>query len=165
MIVKCLKFVWSTGAVWCVPRNGTLMNNLQVAGLYSEFPGSVDSVLVLNKNTPLSARKLMFSETLSQLRTIMIESMVKPEEVLIVENDDGEIVREFTKETDTITLYKSMRECLVYLTHLDVKDTEVIMSEKLQRQVCWNFCRFVQVFERMLIVLLLPPRGQPTHFW
>ena len=65
----------------------------------------------------------------------MIEKMVRPEEVLIVENDEGEIVREFVKESDTIQLYKTSRECLVYLTHLDVVDTESIMSDKLARQV------------------------------
>lgn len=56
-------------------------------------------------------------------------------QVLIVENEDGEVIREFTKETDTITLYKSMRECLVYLTHMDVLDTEEIMTRKLASQV------------------------------
>ncbi len=66
----------------------------------------------------------------------MIERMVKPEEVLIVENDEGEIVREFVKESDTIVVYKSMREILVYLAHLNVEDTERIMSEKLAKQVC-----------------------------
>ena len=40
------------------------------------------------------------------------------------------------KESDTIVLYKSMREVLVYLTHLDVADTETIMTDKLARQVC-----------------------------
>ena len=88
----------------------------------------------------------------------MIDRMVKPEEVsctisniykcqylqiklkhyfqvLVVENDEGEIVREFMKDSDTITLYKSMRECLVYLTHLDVQDSEIIMSNKLTKQV------------------------------
>jgi exportin-1 len=54
---------------------------------------------------------------------------------LIVENDEGEIVREFMKEIDTIVLYKSMRELLVYLTHLDVTDTETILTEKLAKQV------------------------------
>ena len=38
-----------------------------------------------------------------------------------MENDEGEVVREFMKETDTIVLYKQMREVLVYLTHLDVR--------------------------------------------
>src|SRR5260370_21120035 len=56
-------------------------------------------------------------------------------QVLIVENEEGEIVREFMKESDTIVLYKSMRELLVYLTHLDVTDTENILTEKLAKQV------------------------------
>jgi exportin-1 len=80
-------------------------------------------------------RKHKYSEVLSNLRTVMIEKMVRPEEVLVVENDEGEIVREFVKESDTIQLYKSTRECLVFLTHLDVIDTEQIMSDKLARQV------------------------------
>ena len=47
------------------------------------------------------------------------------------------------KEIDTIVLYKSMRELLVYLTHLDVTDTETILTEKLAKQVdgsewSWN---------------------------
>jgi len=75
----------------------------------------------------------------------MIENMVRPEEVLIVENDEGEIVREFVKESDTIQLYKTTRECLVYLTHLDVFDTENIMTDKLSKQVdgsewSWQNC-------------------------
>lgn len=49
----------------------------------------------------------------------MISRMVRPEEVLVVQNDHGEVVREFMKDTDGLNLYKSMRETLVYLTHLD----------------------------------------------
>lgn len=92
-------------------------------------------------NYPL--RKHTYAGILSSLRTVMIEKMVRPEEVLIVENDEGEIVREFVKESDTITLYKSMREVLVYLTHLDVVDTKQIMTNKLAKQIdgsewSWN---------------------------
>ncbi|KAF8544087.1 CRM1 C terminal-domain-containing protein [Trichophaea hybrida] len=87
----------------------------------------------MHANFPL--RKHLYTDVLSNLRQVMIERMVKPEEVLIVENDEGEIVREFVKESDTIQLYKATRECLVYLTHLDVIDTENIMSEKLAKQV------------------------------
>ncbi|KAL9065314.1 MAG: hypothetical protein Q9157_007516 [Trypethelium eluteriae] len=84
-------------------------------------------------NYPL--RKHKYGEVLTHLRQVMIEKMVRPEEVLIVENDEGEIVREFVKESDTIQLYKTTRECLVLLTHLDVVDTEHIMSDKLAKQV------------------------------
>ena len=94
-------------------------------------------------NYPL--RKHKYAEILNSLRTVMIENMVRPEEVLVVENDEGEIVREFVKESDTIQLYKTTRECLVYLTHLDVVDTESIMSDKLAKQVdgsewSWSAC-------------------------
>ncbi|KAF9114479.1 Karyopherin transporter [Mortierella sp. AM989] len=83
----------------------------------------------------VNLRKNFYTEILARLRVVMIERMVKPEEVLIVENEEGEIVREVMKESDTITLYKSMREVLVYLTHLDCLNTEQIMSEKLTKQV------------------------------
>lgn len=65
----------------------------------------------------------------------MISRMAKPEEVLVVENENGEVIREFMKDTDSINLYKNMRETLVYLTHLDCSDTEVVMTEKLHLQV------------------------------
>ncbi|KAL1623050.1 Karyopherin transporter [Diplodia seriata] len=103
--------------------------NMGIGGMANG--GARDPALLANY--PL--RKHKYAEVLSNLRQVMIEKMVRPEEVLIVENDEGEIVREFVKESDTIQLYKSTRECLVFLTHLDVNDTEQIMSEKLARQV------------------------------
>jgi exportin-1 len=89
----------------------------------------------MNTNSGGGQRKDKYSAILSRLRVVMIQQMVKPEEVLIVENDEGEIVREFIKETDTVVLYKQMKEILVYLTHLDVEDTETIMIDKLSKQV------------------------------
>ena len=103
--------------------------NMGVSGL-SNGGAPHPSVLA---NYPL--RKHKYDEVMTSLRQVMIEKMVRPEEVLIVENDEGEIVREFVKESDTIQLYKTTRECLVYLTHLDVMDTESIMSDKLNKQV------------------------------
>ncbi|KAK3806936.1 MAG: CRM1 C terminal-domain-containing protein [Linnemannia elongata] len=97
--------------------------NLGAGGMMQSASGNV------------SLRKSFYTEILARLRVVMIERMVKPEEVLIVENDEGEIVREVMKESDTITLYKSMREVLVYLTHLDCQNTEQIMSDKLTKQV------------------------------
>jgi exportin-1 len=109
-----------------------------VSDLYNEYPfaalESTSNSLFLGSVIHTNSRRAMYGEVLSTLRLVMIERMVKPEEVLIVEDENGEIVRESVKETDTITLYKSMREVLVYLTHLDVEDTENIMTEKLARQ-------------------------------
>lgn len=77
--------------------------------------------------------------------------MAKPEEVLVVENENGEVVREFMKDTDSINLYKNMRETLVYLTHLDYIDTERVMTQKLQSQVngtewSWKNLNTVRIF-------------------
>ena len=41
---------------------------------------------------------------LTKVRYIMISKMAKPEEVLVVENDQGEVVREFMKDTDSINM-------------------------------------------------------------
>ncbi|GMR57997.1 hypothetical protein PMAYCL1PPCAC_28192, partial [Pristionchus mayeri] len=85
--------------------------------------------------TPEERRKQLYAQSLSRLRQIMICRMAKPEEVLVVENDQGEVIREVFKDTDSIALYKNMKETLVYLTHLDYKDTENKMTEKLATQV------------------------------
>lgn len=76
----------------------------------------------------------VYAKVLSTLRYVMIDRMAKPEEVLVVENDQGEAVRVHFVDTDSITLYNTMRETLVYLTHLDPSDTERIMSTKLHNQ-------------------------------
>ena len=47
-----------------------------------------------------------------QVRLVMISRMAKPEEVLVIETEQGEVVREFMKDTDAINMYKSMRETL-----------------------------------------------------
>jgi exportin-1 len=119
----------------------TDLNPLLAVGGGMSGSGAPNPSLLMNY--PL--RKHKYNEVLSNLRVVMIEKMVRPEEVLIVENDEGEIVREFVKEGDTVQLYKTIRECLVYLTHLDVVDTENIMTEKLARQVdgsewSWHNC-------------------------
>ncbi|XP_074650496.1 exportin-1-like [Tubulanus polymorphus] len=85
--------------------------------------------------TDVPFRRQLYMPVLSKVRRIMISRMAKPEEVLVVENDQGEVVREFMKDTDSITMYKNMKETLVYLTHLDYNDTEKIMTEKLHNQV------------------------------
>ncbi|KIY72622.1 hypothetical protein CYLTODRAFT_367384 [Cylindrobasidium torrendii FP15055 ss-10] len=79
------------------------------------------------------SRKARYEGILTHLREVVIAKMARPAEVLIVENDEGEIVREELKEIDTIVLYKAMRELLVYLTHLDPADTKRILLNRLNR--------------------------------
>ena len=66
---------------------------------------------------------MLYSGSMSQLRLLMVSRMAKPEEVLIVEDENGNIVRETLKDNDVLVQYKIMRETLIYLAHLDHKDT------------------------------------------
>ncbi|XP_055376671.1 exportin-1 [Condylostylus longicornis] len=108
--------------------------NSLVDDLYSSDPYAGNQCNQFAKRTVLSRRRF-YADILSKVRYIMISRMAKPEEVLIVENENGEVVREFMKDTNAINLYKNMRETLVFLTHLDYADTERIMTEKLMNQV------------------------------
>jgi len=109
--------------------------NILAAELYRETPFSSTSPILLCLRNEQPVRRQTYQLILSKVRQIMISKMAKPEEVLVVENDQGEVVREFMKDTDSINMYKNMRETLVYLTHLDCSDTEAIMTEKLLNQV------------------------------
>ena len=60
--------------------------------------------------------------------------MAKPEEVLVVENEQGEVVREFMKDTDAINNYKNMRETLGIIKFLDC----YILREKCSTKT-WFF--------------------------
>eukprot|EP00736_Rhodelphis_marinus_P004090 Rmarinus@m.18775 len=80
-------------------------------------------------------RKAVYEPIFAKVRLLLIENMAKPEEVLIVEDENGQIVRETTRDTDTIALYKQMRETLIYLCHLNYVDTENQMMEKMVNQV------------------------------
>lgn len=88
-------------------------------------------------------RRQLYAGTMSKLRLLMICRMAKPEEVLIVEDENGNIVRETMKDNDVLVQYKIMRETLIYLTHLDHDDTEKQMLKKLSKQLngedwSWN---------------------------
>ena len=83
-----------------------------------------------------------YSKVFSHLRqvmtkNVMFEKMNSPERILIVENDEGEFVRRFMMESDTIQLYKTSGKLFVYVyfSHLSVVVTENIVSDKLARQV------------------------------
>jgi exportin-1 len=103
-------------------------------------------------------RLMLYDSTLKGLRKLMVERMVKPEEVLITTDEHGNVVRDFVKDTDVQQQYKTMRETLVYLSHLDHADTEKQMLDKLRMQLngeewqwerlntlCWVRSRLLRV--------------------
>lgn len=59
--------------------------------------------------------------------------MVKPDDVFIIENDDGEISREFIKQSDTTALSKSMRHVFGLLTTLDPTYIQSLIREQLKQ--------------------------------
>uniref|UniRef100_A0A6N2K5A2 Exportin-1 C-terminal domain-containing protein n=1 Tax=Salix viminalis TaxID=40686 RepID=A0A6N2K5A2_SALVM len=90
----------------------------------------------------ISQRRQLYAAPMSKLRMLMICRMAKPEEVLIVEDENGNIVRETMKDNDVLVQYKIMRETLIYLSHLDHEDTEKQMLKKLSKQLSgedWNW--------------------------
>ena len=86
--------------------------NLLTSELYREAPCSNISPILLSLRNETPSRRQTYQAILSKVRRIMISKMAKPEEVLVVENDQGEVVREFMKDTDSINMYKNMREAL-----------------------------------------------------
>ncbi|XP_042048814.1 protein EXPORTIN 1A-like isoform X2 [Salvia splendens] len=102
------------------------------------LPGMVDGL-----GSQLLQRRQLYTGPMSKLRLLMICRMAKPEEVLIVEDENGNIVRETMKDNDVLVQYKIMRETLIYLAHLDHEDTEKQMLTKLGKQLIgedftWN---------------------------
>ncbi|XP_054812006.1 protein EXPORTIN 1A isoform X2 [Prosopis cineraria] len=102
------------------------------------LPGMVDG-----HGSQVLQRRQLYAGPMSKLRMLMICRMAKPEEVLIVEDENGNIVRETMKDNDVLVQYKSMRETLIYLSHLDHEDTEKQMLKKLSKQLSgedwtWN---------------------------
>ena len=57
----------------------------------------------------------------------MVDFMVKPKEVLVVINEDGDVVEEVIDDTETISIYETMRETLVYLAYIDKTGVERII--------------------------------------
>ncbi|RZC31413.1 Protein EXPORTIN 1A isoform F [Glycine soja] len=103
-----------------------------------QVPGMIDGI-----GSQLLQHRQLYAGPMSKLRMLMICRMAKPEEVLIVEDENGNIVRETMKDNDVLVQYKIMRETLIYLSHLDHDDTEKQMLRKLSKQLSgedwtWN---------------------------
>ena len=62
--------------------------------------------LVDGLGSQLLQRRQLYAEPMSKLRLLMISRMAKPEEVLIVEDENGNIVRETMKDNDVLVQYK-----------------------------------------------------------
>ncbi|KAL0744618.1 hypothetical protein Bca4012_086131 [Brassica carinata] len=123
----------------CVDYWHSLVSELFTSGQRMVYlPPTVDSI-----EPEVATPQKLYSDQLSKLRGLMISRMAKPEEVLIVEDENGNIVRETMKDSDVLLQYRIMRETLIYLRHFDHDDTERQMLTKLSEQTnreewTWN---------------------------
>lgn len=63
----------------------------------------------------------------------MVDFMVKPKEVLVVIDENGEAVEEVFDDTETISVYETMRETLVYLTNIDKIGVDRVIQSRLDK--------------------------------
>jgi len=70
-----------------------------------------------------------YMEFFAQVRRILVHFMERPEEIIICENDQGNVVKEQQKNTATVLLHKSMHDALCVLTNIDVNDTIEAIQE------------------------------------
>ena len=67
--------------------------------------------------------------------------MAKPEEVIVVETDQGEVVREYMKDTDAISMYKTMRETLGKIMRETLYKTMRETLYKIMRETLYKTMR------------------------
>ena len=78
--------------------------------------------------------QVCLTEELKNVRFALIRHMPKPEEVIIVENEDGEVVSVVMEDVEALELYSDVREALWFYTRLDPNDTYNILVALMARQ-------------------------------
>ena len=109
------------------------------------IPATVNSIQVFNSYIMFTNEsyfyRMCYAKVLESVRYSMIRKMTKPIEVKIDLDEDGEIVMDQISNTIYQTLHENMKDCLIFLTHLDPSATEKIMLDLLLNQTIeaqWN---------------------------
>ncbi|EGG21695.1 hypothetical protein DFA_01581 [Cavenderia fasciculata] len=125
--------------------------NTLASNLYSE-PTRFGAPL---QTTP--PRIMLYKSILSKVRNVLISRMAKPEEVIIVEDENGNVIREQTRDTDSLTLYELMRETLDHWKFLKtvVKKLFEFMHEShpgVQDMACDTFLKISKATRRRFVI-------------
>ncbi|KAI8870320.1 hypothetical protein GQ42DRAFT_134936 [Ramicandelaber brevisporus] len=109
---------------------------------------------------PGAGRRRVYADIMSGLRVCMIDCMVRPKEVIVDEDENGEVVRIQATNTVNTAQYKYIKDSLINLTIIDQGDMERIMGEQLTEQVsqrsythaklnklCWSIGAITGTFE------------------
>ncbi|CAO3632166.1 unnamed protein product [Cunninghamella blakesleeana] len=78
------------------------------------------------------------SEIINELRQIILLKIGPPNEVLVVEDDDGDVTKEYNKENETSTLFQSTKKVLCSITSLDISATLNLIGTRLSTLMSTN---------------------------
>jgi CRM1 / Exportin repeat 2 len=98
----------------------------------------------------ITQRRQLYAGTLSKLRMLMICRMAKPEEVLIVEDENGNIVRETMKDLDILVQYKVLSTFCFSLSYMVSVETYLIYEKFLATPLFFLFvysCDAIQIVD------------------
>lgn len=72
-----------------------------------------------------------YEYVIKELGLVMIDNMVEPDDVLVIKSDDGDVTREFIKQSDTTALSKNMRDVFSSITNLNPAYVHSMIHDKL----------------------------------
>lgn len=97
---------------------------------YSEYPLRVPTIIPLRRDR--------FSGVLQAMLPVFVQNMPKPEEVFIVVNDLGEIVKDRQIETAEIEFYKKMKDNLLFLSYCIEEHFRGYFIKNIEKQINVN---------------------------
>ncbi len=77
----------------------------------------------------------VYPPIIDSIRDLLLDNMAKPKEVLIVIDENGEAVEEEIDDTETISLYETMREILIFLTNINHQKLDGAIQKRLDSLV------------------------------
>ena len=108
--------------------------------------GLVDGI-----GSQIMQRRELYAGTMSKLRMLMICRMAKPEEALIVEDENGNIVRETMKDNDVLVQYKVREQN--FATILFGGLYILLQNTFCNRLLCFLINQAMQIMRETLIYL------------
>ena len=110
-------------------ESGTPFPNYNANSLYGSSAGFGMNLNSLLNNSFMHNQ--VYPPILEQVRLMAIDYMAKPKEVLVVTDENGEAVEEVFDDTETISIYETMRETLIYLTNIDCPSMDRVIQRRL----------------------------------
>lgn len=86
-----------------------------------------------NPNQMMNMRT--YPDILASLRIILMDRMVKPQEVLINIDEEGEIIDDEEEDHEKVDLYDTMRSVIIYATNSDTNAMNKALNQRLEQIV------------------------------